>query len=72
MPGQLGLELQGAVRGGVLFGVHGRVLNIRGLAQKAFERNFGVSRRLSLQLSNAGTKLRILQQSTEAGLGGML
>ena len=72
MPGQLGLELQGAICRGVLLRAHGRGLNVRGLAQEAFERYFGISCRLRLQLSNAGTKLRIFQHSAEAGLGGML
>jgi hypothetical protein len=72
MPGQLGLELQGAICRGVLLSGHGSALDVGGLTQKSLKRNFGVSGRFSLQFSNAAAKLRIFQQSTEASLGGML
>jgi hypothetical protein len=72
VPGQLSFELQGAVCCGVLLGADGRGLNLRRLAQKAFERNFGLRCRLSLQLSNARTKLDIFQHSAKASLGGVL
>jgi hypothetical protein len=72
VPGQLGLELQGAVRRAVLFGARSRALNFRGLAQEAFERNFRFSSHFLLQLNNSLLNLNILQQARAGRLGRMV
>jgi hypothetical protein len=72
MAGQLGFQFQGAIRSSVLLGADGRCLNVRGLAQKAFEGDFHFSRHLLLQLNNSLLNLNIFQQSGAGGFGRMI